>query len=243
MIERYRDLVVIYENDVAYVISCDSLGAIGNKENDVLKVDEEIVGRTTVKVALSEVLCVGAKPLVISDTLSVEMNPTGQKILKGIKNELEENGLSDVVFTGSTEENFPTSMTGIGITVIAKANIGDLKIKKVKAGMHVSLLGYSRVGSEVLGAKDVLNLSDYIKISNSNKIVEAIPVGSKGVKYEIGILEKISGLKVEANFPQYLDVLKSGGPSTCCLVVHSEEDTASIKGLTDKPLTYVGVLI
>ncbi|KUJ90007.1 MAG: hypothetical protein XD37_1795, partial [Thermoanaerobacter thermocopriae] len=43
--------------------------------------------------------------------------------------------------------------------------------------------------------------------------------------------------------PQHLDVLKSGGPSTCCLVVHSEEDTASIKGLTDKPLTYVGVLI
>lgn len=109
--------------------------------------------------------------------------------------------------------------------------------------MHVSLLGYPRVGSEVLGAKDVLNLSDYIKISNSKEIVEAIPVGSKGVKYEIGILEKISGLKVEANFPQHLDVLKSGGPSTCCLVVHNEEDTVSIKGLTDKPLTYVGVLI
>jgi selenophosphate synthetase-related protein len=123
VIERYRDLVVIYENDVAYVISCDSLGAIGNKENDVLKVDEEIVGKTTVKVALSEVLCVGAKPLVISDTLSVEMDPTGQKILRGIKCELEENGLSDVVFTGSTEENFPTSITGIGITVIAKANV------------------------------------------------------------------------------------------------------------------------
>lgn len=243
MIEKYRDLVIIYENEVAYVISCDSLGAIGNKKHDILKIDEEIVGRTTVKVALSEVLCLGAKPIVISDTLSVEMDPTGQKILIGIKSELEENGISDIVFTGSTEENFPTSMTGIGITVIAKANIEDLKIKRIKAGMHISLLGYPRVGSEVLSSNDVLTLKDYIKISKSREIVEAIPVGSKGISYEIGILEKISGLKVEANFPQHLDVLKSGGPSTCCIVVHSEKDTGSVKGLTDKPLTYIGVVI
>ncbi|TZE81346.1 AIR synthase related protein [Calorimonas adulescens] len=243
MIERYRDLVIIYEADAAYVISCDSLGAIGNKEHDALKVDEEIVGRTTVKVALSEALCVGAEPLVISDTLSVEMNPAGEKILRGIKSELEENGLLDVVFTGSTEENFPTSMTGIGITVIAKANIGDLKVKKVKAGMHVSLLGYPRVGNEVLSSKDVLTLKDYVKISNSKEIIEAIPVGSKGIKYEIGVLENISGAKVEANFPQHLDVLKSGGPSTCCLVIHGEEDTASVKRLTNKPFTYIGKLI
>lgn len=77
--------------------------------------------------------------------------------------------------------------------------------------MHVSLLGYPRVGIEVLSSNDVLTLKDYVKISNSKEIVEAIPVGSKGIKYEIGILEKISRLKVEANFPQHLDVLKSGG--------------------------------
>lgn len=240
LIKRYRDLIIIYENDVAYVISCDSLGAIGNKKNDVLKIDEDIVGRTTVKVALSEALCVGAKPIIISDTLSVEMKPTGEKILSSIKSEIDENGLSGIFFTGSTEENFPTSMTGIGITVIAKANIADLKINKVKKGMQVSLLGYPHVGNEVLNSKDVLQLNDYVKISNCKEIIEAIPVGSKGIKYEIGILEKISGLNVEANFPQHLDVLKSGGPSTCCLVVHYEKSIASIKKLIDKPITYIG---
>ncbi|HHW58553.1 MAG TPA: hypothetical protein GXX15_13155 [Clostridia bacterium] len=240
MVERYRDLVIIYEKDVAFVISCDSLGAIGSKENDMLKVDEEIVGRTTVKVALSEVLCVGAKPVVISDTLSVEMNPTGEKILKGIKKELEENGLLDVVLTGSTEENFPTSMTGIGITVIARVRIEDLKIKKVKKGMHVSLLGYPRVGSEVLRAKDILTLKDYIKISQSKEIVEAIPVGSKGIGYELSILQEVSGLKIDTDFSAPLDLTKSAGPATCCLVVYEEENEELIRSFIDKPVMYVG---
>lgn len=243
MIERYRDVVIIYEGDTAYVVSCDSLGAIGSKEHDLLKVDEETVGRATVKVALSEVLSLGAKPVVISDTLSVEKNPTGKKIIEGIKNELEENGLLDVVLTGSTEENFATSMTGIGITVIARAKTADLKIKKVRNGMSVALLGYPLVGSEVLNSKDILTLKDYINISDCKEIIEAIPVGSRGIKYELGILEEVSGLKVEARYPENIDVLKSGGPSTCCIVVYNKDETLAIRNLTDKPFTYLGEVV
>ncbi|CCQ97816.1 conserved hypothetical protein [[Clostridium] ultunense Esp] len=242
MIERYRDLIIIYEKDIAYVISCDSLGAIGSKKNDVLKVDEEIVGRATIKVALSEALCIGAKPIIISDTLSVEMNPTGKKILKAIKKELEENGLTDIVFTGSTEENFPTSMTGIGITVISRAKVSDLKIKNVEKGMYLSLLGYPLVGNEVLNSKDVLQLKDYVEISSSKEIIEAIPVGSKGIKYELSILEKLSDLKVNESVPLHIDKMKSGGPSTCCIIVHKER-TPSITKLINKPFTYIGKLI
>ena len=74
MIERYRDLIIIYEKDVAYVISCDSLGAIGSKENDVLKVDEEIVGRVLLRWPWQR-HWYRARPIVISDTLAVEMEP------------------------------------------------------------------------------------------------------------------------------------------------------------------------
>lgn len=242
LIERYRDLIIIYEKDIAYVISCDSLGAIGNKDNDILKINEEMIGRTTIKVALSEALCVGAKPIVISDTLSVEMNPTGKQIIKGIKSELEENKLSDLFLTGSTEENFPTSMTGVGITVISRAKISDLKIKKVKKDMYISLLGYPLVGNEVLNSKDVLQLKDYLDISNSNEIIEAVPVGSKGIKYELSILEKLSGLRVNKSFPEHIDVLKSGGPSTCCLIVH-EKKIPYIVNLINKPFSPIGRFI
>ncbi|WP_317920998.1 AIR synthase related protein [Tepidimicrobium xylanilyticum] len=243
LIERYRDLIIIYEKDMAYVISCDSLGAIGNKKNDVLKTDEDTVGKATIKVALSEALCVGANPIVICDTLAVEMNPTGNRILKSIKKELKENGLDDIVLTGSTEENFPTSMTGIGITIISRAKISDLKIKKVEKGMHISLLGYPLVGEEVLkNPKDVLQLKDYMEISNSKEIIEAIPVGSKGIGYELRVLEEVSGLKVEDKIPPHVDIMKSGGPSTCCIIVHKEKKP-SIMNTINKPLTHMGRLV
>lgn len=242
LIERYRDLIIIYEGDVAYVISCDSLGAIGNKEGDVLKVSEEVVGRATIKVALAEALCVGARPLVISDTLAVEMKPTGNRIIRAIKKELEENELTGIVLTGSSEENFPTSMTGIGITIISRASLRDLKIKRTKKGMHVSLLGLPLVGEEVLkNPGKGLQLRDYVKISESEEIVEAIPVGSKGIGYELRVLEELSGLRLERNIPCHLDIEKSGGPSTSCILVH-EEKHPSIAKIINKPFNYLGRL-
>jgi len=242
MIERYRDLIIIYEDDLAYIISCDSMGSIGSKEYDQLKVDEDIVGRACIKVALAESLCVGANPVVISDTLSVEMNPTGEKIISAIEDELAKNNLSHVLLTGSTEENFPSYMTGVGITVISRAKVTDLKVKKIKRGMNVSLLGYPLVGSEVLESKDVLELKDYVSISKCKEVVEAIPVGSKGIGYELGVLEKLSKLKVEIDPLFKVDLLKSGGPATSCIVVHDEKHTSVIKNLTDKAFTYVGKL-
>lgn len=243
MLERYRDLIIIYERNTAYVISCDSLGAIGSKEQDVLKVDEEVVGRATIKVALAEALCVGARPLVIADTLAVEMKPTGEKIIRAIEEELMENGLAGVVLTGSTEENFPTSMTGVGITVVSRCKAKDLKIKKIKKDMHISLLGYPLVGKEVLKNPDkVLELKDYVEISKSKEIIEAIPVGSRGISYELGVLESLSGLKIKKEIPPHINILKSGGPASSCLIVHEKRE-ASIAKAINKPLTYMGSFI
>ncbi|MDI6604264.1 MAG: AIR synthase related protein [Thermoanaerobacteraceae bacterium] len=241
MIERYRDVIIIYEDKNAYVVSCDSTGSIGNKPNDRIKVDEEIVGRSSVRVALSEALSVGAKPVIISDTLSNEMSPTGEKIIKGIKDELDENGFFNVLLTGSTEENFETSMTAVGITVVAKAKKEDLKIKKVLSGMDIALMGYPRVGLEVLTSDDVLTLKDYMSICDCCEIVEAVPVGSKGIKYELKVLEEITGLKVKNQYQESLDVYKSGGPSTCCIVVYKKINTHDIANLLyNKPFTYIG---
>lgn len=242
MVERYRDVILIYENTKVYVISCDSLGAIGNKKDDLLKVSEEIVGKTVVDVALSEVLSLGAYPIVISDALSTEMTPTGEKIINGIKSELNENGLDDVMITGSTEENFKTYMTGVGITVIAKASYEKLKVKKVRAGMHVGLFGYPRVGNEVLRMNDYMGLNDYINISKCDEIVEAVPVGSKGIGYELEVLKGIYGLNLAKKFSPNLDISKSGGPSTCCIVVFDDKDTSVVRSLIDKPFTYMGYL-
>ncbi|UTW69818.1 hypothetical protein KHA80_02285 [Anaerobacillus sp. HL2] len=79
-ISRYRDLTIIADGDKKLVIACDSSGAIGPKELDVVKVDANIVGRFISRVVLMEIISVGAKPITLIDTLSVEMNPTGLKL-------------------------------------------------------------------------------------------------------------------------------------------------------------------
>ncbi|MDI3311730.1 MAG: hypothetical protein QJR05_09955 [Thermoanaerobacterium sp.] len=243
MIEKYRDVLIIHECDVAYAVSCDSTGAIGEKENDVLKVDAEVVGRAAIKVALSELLCIGAWPIVISDTLANEMNPTGIKIIDGIKKEMMENEIYDVALTGSTEENFPSTMTGIGVTAIGKAAKEDLKVRKAMAGMKVGLIGYPRVGQEVLRFHDILSLKDYVKIFRCSEIVEAIPIGSKGIKYELDVLKFTSGLNLLREYDNEIDDEKSGGPSTCCIVVYNREDRLKIEKLVDKPFIDLGRLI
>ncbi|MDN5317486.1 MAG: hypothetical protein PWR08_1611 [Thermoanaerobacterium sp.] len=243
MVERYRDVLIIYESDTVYAIACDSIGAIGNKEGDILKVDEEIVGRTVTKVAVSELLCIGAWPIIISDTLSNEMNPTGIKIIDGIRKELNDNGIYDVALTGSTEENFPSTMTGVGVTAIGKAAKEDLKVRKAMAGMEVGLIGYPRVGQEVLRFHDILTLKDYVKIFRCSEIVEAIPVGSRGIKYELDVLKFTSGLNLLREYDNEIDDEKSGGPSTCCIVVYKEGDRRKIENLLDKPFVRLGRLI
>lgn len=243
MIEKYRDVLIIHEGDAVYAVSCDSTGAIGEKENDVLKVDAEVVGRAAIKVALSELLCIGAWPIVISDTLSNEMNPTGIKIIDGIKKELMENKIYDVALTGSTEENFPSTMTGVGVTAIGKAAKEDLKVRKARAGMEVGLIGYPRVGQEVLRFNDILSLKDYVKIFRCSEIVEAIPVGSRGIKYELDVLKFTSRLNLLREYDNEIDDEKSGGPSTCCIVVYNREDRLKIEKLVDKPFIHLGRLI
>lgn len=243
MIEKYRDVLIIHEGDVVYAVSCDSTGAIGEKENDVLKVDAEVVGRAAIKVALSELLCIGAWPIVISDTLSNEMNPTGIKIIDGIKKELMENKIYDVALTGSTEENFPSTMTGVGVTAIGRAAKEDLKVRKARAGMEVGLIGYPRVGQEVLRFNDILSLKDYVKIFRCSEIVEAIPVGSRGIKYELDVLKFTSRLNLLREYDNEIDDEKSGGPSTCCIVVYNREDRLKIEKLVDKPFIHLGRLI
>ncbi|MEM1856196.1 MAG: AIR synthase related protein, partial [Candidatus Methanomethylicaceae archaeon] len=155
--EFYENLVkrdVLLKNiskNKIIVISCDSSGAIGPKERDFLKVNGEIVGKFMVRSALMEVLATGARPICISCGLGVEPVPTGSSIIKGIEEEMKEIGMNpkeDLVI--STEKNFPTEQTGLGITVIGIVNKKDLRIGKSKKGDLIISIGIPSVGIEVL---------------------------------------------------------------------------------------------
>lgn len=245
-IRKYRDLTLIDINkDQILVIACDSSGGIGNKENDIIKTSPEIVGEFTTQVALMEVLAFGAKPIGIVDTLSVEMEDTGRRILKGIKKALKnlESDL-DYIITGSTEENFPVSVTGIGVTVIGIINKNNWEKSKTYPGLVAALVGLPRLGDKVLEDNDVImDIKNILSLKKRKYIKEILPVGSKGILYELEEMSTTNNIdfKLEDNLP--IDLKESAGPSTCVIISIEEKEYNNFKEKFPIPVKKIGRFI
>ena len=212
-----RDLTIVPLEAQNIVIACDSCGAVGNKSGDVFKLPPRYVGKFATRVSLTEVLCSGATPVTITNGVACEMQPTGAEIILGIQEELQNAGITDILLTGSTEENFTTSMTALAVTVIGVAKDSELKFETAAPGDKLVLLGNPKVGAEV----DLESAGFYPVIKQLlplSGVKEIVPVGSKGVAYEAETLAKLSG----ATFVLYetnIDYYKSAGPATCLLVL------------------------
>jgi len=219
-----RDLSIVEKfgssNDVL-VVACDSCGGIGIKEHDILKISPYYVGKLTVRVALTEVMCSGAVPFMISSGIASEMESTGSEIIRGIKDELENANLDSVHLTGSTEENFLTSMTAAGITVIGSASQNRLRFNEAKKGDKIILFGKPKVGDEVdLEDTGFYNVIEELLLYDG--VHEIIPVGSKGIEYEIQNAITLGGLSFFADNTD-IDIKKTAGPSTCIIAICSFE--------------------
>ncbi len=240
--KKFRDLNLIRINDTeTIVISCDSAGGIGLKQGDLVKVSPEITGYYTVSVCLMELLSFGARPISIVNTLASEMDRTGLDVISGIKRAIKPLGLSDEIITGTTEENIETIMTGIGITAVGIINNKEISFKKSKVGNGIFVLGLPLVGDEVVrdNENSTMNLSRLNKLLKLDFIDEVLPVGSKGIGYEVKEMAKTNGLNYKL-IENNLDLLKTAGPSTCVIISMVEDNFASLNELMDIPLEQVG---
>jgi len=213
-----RDLTIIpgADND-CLVIACDSCGAIGMKDGDVFKLPPRHTAKFTARVALTEVMCSGALPVAIANGVACEMNPTGRETIAGILDELNNAGISDIILTGSTEENFVTNMTALAVTVIGTAREGELKFGKAEMGDKLILFGKPCVGDEVdLDGKGFYPVIRRLLPMRSVK--EIIPVGSRGITHEVESLALMSGMEVKLH-EIGIDYYKSAGPVTCLLAL------------------------
>ena len=115
----------------AIVVGSTSSGGVGPKVMDTLKVQGRVVGKFLARVALMDVAATGAFPLLLSVTLGVEKEPTGREILEGIRGEAMILGLEpNQVLMENTEDNFATTQTGAGLTVVGFANEDELRLGK-----------------------------------------------------------------------------------------------------------------
>jgi hypothetical protein len=221
LVETSRDILVYRQNEGYLTIAADSLGAIGMKPGDAIQVAPELCGRMTARVCLMETLAVGAIPFAMMALTCNEREPTGARLLSGIQAELADSGLPDLSFGGSTEDNVPTNMTAIGITLLSECK--QLSWRLAQAGDDVYLLGKPYVGEEVLVNLAALPTPIQIRqLRQKTGIGDVIPCGSRGIAWELHVLEEETGLHTKLASDIDVSMLwASAGPATCAIVTSS----------------------
>lgn len=225
-VKKVRDLTLVdLGQGRTMVIACDSCGGVGMKAHDVLQVSPFITGKYTARVALLEVMCTGAEVICLTSTICNEMDVTGKDMIEGIKEELKEAGISNVVLTGSTEENFATVVTGLGITAVGIIENKQLKVNNIKKQALLVALGQPKVGREVLESRpqDRIHYNLIKRLLKENEVYEIIPVGSGGIRYEMQELARNNQLQLSIKPDIKLDIAKSGGPSTAVIAAIGKE--------------------
>lgn len=241
-IKQIRDLTLISIDENRYMgIACDSCGAIGNKEFDVVKAPPHIVAHQTAKVVLAELLSMGFEPIVLSDGLAVEMNDTGKELIEGFSKALSMLKTCKVHMTGSTEENMKTSQTSMGVTCLGICDKNKLKYKKTNSNDICILIGLPLVGNEVVNNPDkILDIADYENLYLCDFINEILPIGSRGISSELKGLCEYNNLNFKYTDNIIADVNKSAGPSCCCLVTLHNSNIQKLEKLVNKPVELLG---
>ncbi|HBF74128.1 MAG TPA: hypothetical protein DDW71_02565 [Lactobacillus sp.] len=217
---QFRDLTLTpITAEETLVIACDSSAGIGEKKADVVAIDPAITAAYSLRVPLLELMCFGAHPITVIDTVGNEMVPTGERIISGVKAELARAQLSDIPLNGSTEDNMATLTTSIGITVIGRIQTANIP-KPATVDLTVFKLGTPYVGNEVVAHLNQIFSYDKVRqIRGNTDVVDMLPVGSKGVTYELDQMAQTNHLETHYLVDHDLPELNtSAGPATVVLV-------------------------
>lgn len=229
---QIRDLTIIpLQNEQYLVTAVDISAAIGEKEHDVLKVPPEQTGKMAVRVGLLEVMASGAEIIAVHDVVGAEMEPTGRRVINGIQEELQLAGLGQIELNGSTEENMATAQTSVGVIVIGLVNHSQLKVNNVKKEAILFGYGEPRMGNELLENPDLeVTYDKMIEFVKRDDVLELVPVGSKGILYEAGLLAQLNDCTfIEEAKCNRSWLNKSAGPATSLLIAVILEDAATFK--------------
>src|SRR3990170_7113987 len=211
----------------AIVVGSTSSGGVGPKSMDQVKVEGRTLGKFLARVALMDVAATGAFPLLLSVTLGVEKEPTGSEILEGMRIESRVLGLEpNQVLMENTEENFETTQTGVGVTVVGFANEDELRLGKTSPGDLIVAIGKPKVGDEVLPAEargEIADLKNVTLLSQKNFVHDIFPVGTFGIAYEARMMAYAVGRQLKLNEAKGVDLNKSAGPATVVLITMNPE--------------------
>jgi hypothetical protein len=218
-----RDIMMIpFGGEDSLIIACDNSGAIGMKEQDLVRVPYDIVSYYSFRVAAME--CIAAGGEIISVVLhNFCGNEPWNELVKGIEKGLNELGLKDVPITGSTESNFQLLQSAVGLLVVGlRPSHKTLEITYSNQ-IKLAIIGLPLVGNEVIEQEEqVVPLTIFHSMSKMNNIA-IWPVGSKGILFELNQMFSNVHFTREMVITD-VDVLKSSGPATCFIVAYHDNE-------------------
>ncbi len=245
-IRTRRDLLLLrLSRNRLLAVSCDAAGGIGSKLHDKVRASPRLLGKMTARVALMELLAIGATPIALAGALSVEPKPTGDQVVKGMLDEVRYARLRNVQILASSEKNVKVGQTGIGVTAIGFVSTSNLKIGLCRSGDEVVAIGEPHVGQEVLrgeASRKIADTLDVIKIREKSFVHEIIPVGSRGILKEARTMARDSNLSIRLLESQQVDLKKSAGPATVLVCALRAGSFRKMEALLDKPTRVIGHL-
>ncbi|MGZ4850038.1 MAG: ribbon-helix-helix protein, CopG family [Candidatus Bathyarchaeia archaeon] len=231
----------------AIVTGSTSSGAVGPKIMDKVKVDGGVLGKFLARVALMDVTATGAFPLLLSVTLGVEKDPTGNEIIQGISREARSIGLDpNQVLMENTEDNFETVQTGAGLTVVGFANEEELRLGKTIPGDLIVAIGKPKVGEEVILSEakgEIADLKNVIQLSQKKYVHDIAAVGTFGIADEARMMAYGVGRQLKLMEVQGLDFNKSAGPATVILATLDKERLEDLMSSISKPINVIGEIL
>lgn len=240
-VRSMRDLLV-FESNRKLVLACDSVGGIGARPGDTCAADEKDTAYFAARVPLLEVLCAGAQPLILVDTLCQDKD-SAATVIEEFRAIAAEAGIPAEGVTGSTEDNVETSVTGIGVVVV-----GEIREKLLSGGANpgdlVVCVGWPRSApADRLYRKhpDVVPIPAVRTLLRSGLLTDALPVGSKGLEWEVEQLSHSAGLSAVWIEDQPIPVKTSGGPSSCVLLSFAPENEEELQTMIDSSIPWTRV--
>ncbi|MEW6974516.1 AIR synthase related protein [Trueperella pyogenes] len=240
-VRSMRDLLV-FESDRKLVLACDSVGGIGARPGDTIAAGEKDTAYFAARVPLLEVLCAGAQPLMLVDTLCQDID-SAATVIEEFRAIAAEAGINAEGVTGSTEDNVETSVTGIGVVVIGEI-MEELLSGGANSGDLIVCVGWPRSAPADRLYKehpDVVPISAIRTLLRSGLLTDALPVGSKGLEWEVEQLSQSAGLSAIWIDNQPIPVRKSGGPSSCVLLSFAPENEKELHLMIDSSIPWTRV--
>ncbi|QKY68697.1 hypothetical protein [Lentibacillus sp. CBA3610] len=215
-------VVLPLSSDQELVITSDNSGAIGEKPHDAVSTSNAVVGRFACRVAVMECLAAGGDVQAV-----VMQNFTDDEAWldykHGVEQILDELELDHIPITGSTESNFASLQSGLGLTIIGTRTI--VKTSDFLGEEGFAVIGKPLVGSEVLEQPDeVAPLWLFQRLCRLESVKALLPVGSKGVAAAWRSWTERTN-KLECR----IDLEKSAGPATCFLIAYDNQNEAEIR--------------